>query len=459
MVLEPRERVDRRAARRVDLQVEVRACHVAGRTDATDDLTGRHLLPHAHRDRGLVAVPQLRTVVEKEHGAVAVRAGPARLLDGRRVDRLERRAGRRGEVEPRVVPGGPHRATVAEVRGEGVGGDGEGVAAGEFREALRLRLRLRLGLRPGLRRRFLLLLLVRGLLLRLRGVVGGGLRRDRLGLFAGRTVRAVGLILGLREDAGAQRLARVGGALLAVGVAEPGVGERRGGGVGGELFGRVALGVGDERADAGERLGVRQHLLELPGHLRDLLRQRELHRRLLLRRGDTARADRSEHPDSEHGRAAGESAALLGDPVPAAHGPERFLCRVPLAARLGSTAPVRAESDGARVDVHRGGVTRGGRVRGGGGVGPVRQARGGPVRLGGTVRLRRGGPVGLRGDGPVRLGGDGGPVGRAGDGGRGLGRQRTAGGEHAGGEGARAGGRRVGRHEGDSPFLPSRLPG
>lgn len=321
--------------------MQVRARDVAGGSHAADGLAGGDLLPGGDGHRGQVGVPDLRTVVEFQHHAVAVRPRPAGRLDGAAVDGLGGRARGGREVQARVLAGGPHGAGLAVGGGQRVGGGGEREAGGQLLQALLFGLAL-----GGLLR---LARLLGGFLLRV-GLLLLGLRR-RLGGGGGLHARLLGgvgtglLLLGLLEDAGAQRLAGVRGALLGVRGGEPGGGERGGGLVGG------AVAVGHERPDTGKGLGVGEAV-------RDGVGQGYRDRRLVLRGGDASGADRGDDTDAEDGGATGESVALLGDTVLAAYGTDGLrggIPFLPLSVHLAVGGTGTGEpASGAEVEPGRG---------------------------------------------------------------------------------------------------------
>ena len=227
------------------------------------------------------------------------------------------------------------------MRGEGVGGGRQEPAPGRRGEALLLGLglgglpgglglfrRLRLGLR------LRLLGLAGGLQLVL-GLLGGGRLRGPLGFRPDLGLGGVLLRLGLLEDAVAQHLSGVR-ALPGLLRDDPGPGRCR-----------------------GLRSGTAVRLLRLaPGHqVGQVGHGRQGYRDLgpVLRGGDAAGADRRDDTDAEHGRAAGKSPALLGDPVLAADRTNRILGGIPLApgTRSGRLLDLDAFR-GRQVGGHRG---------------------------------------------------------------------------------------------------------
>ena len=64
MLEERGEGVDRVARAGADLEVQVRAGHVAGGTDGADRLAAAHGVTDVDEERGLVAVPELGAVLE-----------------------------------------------------------------------------------------------------------------------------------------------------------------------------------------------------------------------------------------------------------------------------------------------------------------------------------------------------------------------------------------------------------
>src|SRR4030095_2131531 len=96
---QPRQRVYRRIAVRVNLEVQMRSGGVAGATNPTDPLACRH---RATGDQhfGQVAVPGFGAVPVPHGDTPAVRIVPARLDDPTTGDRADRGAGRCGEVLP-----------------------------------------------------------------------------------------------------------------------------------------------------------------------------------------------------------------------------------------------------------------------------------------------------------------------------------------------------------------------
>ena len=98
-----RERVDRVARVGSYLEVQVRTGGVAGRTDRADDLAGPDPLTPGDGVGGLVAVPELGSVLERDDRAVAVGAGRADLGHRAVRDGVDRGPARRGEVQAGVT--------------------------------------------------------------------------------------------------------------------------------------------------------------------------------------------------------------------------------------------------------------------------------------------------------------------------------------------------------------------
>src|SRR5688572_21095760 len=117
------ERVDRAAAAGADLEVQVRAGHVAGGADGADDLAAVDALAHRDVDLGLVAEPDLGAVVERHDGLVAVGAVVAGRGDRAVGDGHDRVTGVAVEVQTGVIAG--PEAVLAEGGGDGVAAEGE----------------------------------------------------------------------------------------------------------------------------------------------------------------------------------------------------------------------------------------------------------------------------------------------------------------------------------------------
>src|SRR5690606_17304402 len=108
---------------RPHLEVQMRARAVAGGAGPADALPRADGLTVPHGDRRQVRVLAVAAVAVADHDLIAERPLPAGAHHGARRDRLHRRAGGDGEVDPRVValrPGGSGLV----VRRAGGGADG-----------------------------------------------------------------------------------------------------------------------------------------------------------------------------------------------------------------------------------------------------------------------------------------------------------------------------------------------